>query len=52
MCNGNKGSSGHLFGPSRVDNDMNFIVKQEGRKSKNPRSFDTLNDVANYNNGH
>ncbi len=40
-CNGNKGSSGHLFVPSRVGNDMNFIVKQGG-ELESPRSFDTL----------
>lgn len=34
VCSGNKLSSGHLFGPSKVGNDMNFIVKQEGGKSK------------------
>jgi hypothetical protein len=40
-CNDNKWSSGHLFGPSRVGNDMNFIVKQGG-KLESLASFDTL----------
>jgi len=41
-CSGNKLSSGHFFGPSKVGNDMNFIVKQEGRKLESPRGFDTF----------
>jgi hypothetical protein len=33
-CSGNKLNNIHLFGPSRVGNDMNFIVKQEGGELK------------------
>ncbi len=41
-CSGNKLSNRHLFGPSRISNDMNFIVKEEGGKWESPRGFDNF----------